>query len=200
MRTLLLIGIWLATTPMEVDAQESDGKYQLGLRSAVIIGEMDLSSLDQAFGDLDFDGVKGPHISGVFFLYRLRPYLRIGFETLVASSDRDEVTTMNYQAAGPVLDLSYGDPWSIAGGVHVGGLIANAMARQGTAPSEGASLGSFYKGSGGFLAPYMGIGFRFNRNELRLFVKPVITFGDSDRGGLAAFSAWFGGVRYAITL
>ncbi len=200
MRRLLLTGILLATLPMEVGAQESDGKYQLGLRSAVIIGEMDLSSLDQAFGDLDFDGVKGPHISGVFFLYRLRPYLRIGFETLVASSDRDEVTTMNYQAAGPVLDLSYGDPWSIAGGVHVGALIANAMARQGAAPSEGASFGSFYKGSGGFLAPYVGIGFRFNRNELRLFVKPVITFGDSDRGGLAAFSAWFSGVRYAFTL
>ncbi|UCH79747.1 MAG: hypothetical protein JSW20_08285 [Nitrospiraceae bacterium] len=107
---------------------------------------------------------------------------------------------MNYQAAGPVAELSYGDPWSIAGGLHAGALIANAMARQGAAPSKGASSGTFFKGTGGFVSPYAGIGFRFNRNELRLFVKPVFTFGDSDRGGLSDFSAWFGGIRYAFTL
>jgi hypothetical protein len=74
------------------------------------------------------------------------------------------------------------------------------MARQGLAPSEGASAGSFYKGSGGFVAPYVGISHRFGRNELGVFVKPVWVFGEPDRGGLTDFSASFGGVRYAFGL
>jgi hypothetical protein len=84
--------------------------------------------------------------------------------------------------------------------VHAGGLVVNAMAREGSAPSEGASSGSFYKGSGGFVAPYVDVGRRFGRNELGVFVKPVLIFGESDRGGLNDFSGSFVGVRYAIGL
>jgi hypothetical protein len=72
------------------------------------------------------------------------------------------------------------------------------MARQGPAPSEGASAGSFYKGSGSFIAPYVGLARRIGRHELGVFVKSVRIFGESDRGGLADFSAPFGGVRYAF--
>lgn len=86
----------------------------------------------------------------------------------------------------------------MAFGVHVGGLIVNAAARPGPAPSEGASAGSFYKGNGGFIAPYVGLARRFGRHELGVFVKAVRIFGESDRGGLTDFSAPFGGVRYAI--
>jgi hypothetical protein len=166
----------------------------------MITGTMTLSGLDPAFDDLGFDGLTGPHISGFFFLYRLRPHLRIGVETLVANSDQDAVTTMNYQAAGPVVGVSYGGSWFIGGGLHVGGLIVNAMARQGPGPSQGASSGSIYKGEGGFVAPYVDIGYRFRRNELGVFVKSVSVFGESDRGGLADFSARFVGLRYAIGL
>ena len=85
---------------------------------------------------------------------------------------------MNYQAAGPVVELSYGSTWPVACGLHFGGVIVNAMARPGPAPSEGASAGSYYKGSGGFLAPYVGIGRRFGRHELGAYAKPVMTFGE----------------------
>jgi hypothetical protein len=199
-KTLVLIGILAAALPTHTAAQNGDRKYEVGIRSALIIGKMELSGLDADFADLGSDGPKGPHMSGFFLLYKVRPHLRIGVETLVANSDQDAVTTMNYQAAGPVVGLSYGDSWFIAGGVHAGGLIVNAMARQGPAPSEGASSGSFYKGNGMFLAPYVDIGHRFGRHELGVFVKPVRVFGESDRGGLTGFSASFVGLRYAIGL
>ncbi len=182
----------------QLQGQVSESRYTVGVRSAVMVGTINLSRVDPAFGDLDFDGITGPHISGLFFQYAVRPHLRIGFETLVANSDEDRATTMNYQAGGPVAEMSYGDPWLLAGGVHLGGLIANAMARQGSPPPEGASSGSFYKGEGGFFSPFASFGRRFNRNELRLLVKPVVVFGDG--GGLSGFTAWFAGLSYGRAL
>jgi hypothetical protein len=199
-KSWVLVGVLMGTVVTQGSAQEGDRKYQVGIRSAVIMGTMELSGLDAAFEDLGFDGVKGPHMSGFFFTYKVRPHLRIGVETLVANSDPDTLTTMNYQAAGPVVELSYGDSWFIAGGVHFGGLIVNAMAREGVAPAEGATSGSFYKGTGAFASAYVDIGRRFGRTEIGMFVKPVMVFGESDRGGLSAFNSVFGGVRVAIGL
>ena len=139
-------------------------------------------------------------MSGFFFLFKVRPNLRIGVETLVSNSDQDAATTMNYQAAGPVVELSYGKSWFVSGGVHMGGLIVNAMAREGAAPSEGATAGSFYKGNGLFFAPSVDIGYRFRRSELGLFVKRVNVFGVKERGGLSDFSATFVGLRFAVGL
>jgi hypothetical protein len=48
-------------------------------------------------------------MSGFFFLVKVRPHLRLGVVTLVANSDQNARTTMNYQAAGPVVELSYGN-------------------------------------------------------------------------------------------
>jgi hypothetical protein len=200
LKTLVLIGGLVATLPIHAAAQDRDRKYEVGIRSALIAGTMELSGLDPAFDDLGFDGPSGAHMSGFFFLYRVRTHLRIGVETLVANSDQNAVTTMNYQAAGPVVELSYGDSWFIAGGVHGGGLVVNAMARQGPAPSAGPSSGSFYKGAGGFLAPQVDIGHRFRRSELGVFMKQVNIFGEGDRGGLGGFSSSFVGVRFALGL
>jgi hypothetical protein len=161
---------------------------------------MDLSALDPAFSDLEFDGPTGPHMSGFYLTYRVRPQLRIGVETLVANSDQSAVTTMNYQAAGPVVEVSYGRSWFISGGVHVGGLVVNAMSRQGDRPAQGASPGSFYKGEGAFLAPSVDVGRRFGRNALSVYVKSVSVFGESNRGGLSEFSSRFAGLRYGIGL
>jgi hypothetical protein len=196
------VAFWLAILTCglstELRGQGSESRYTIGMRSAVIVGTIDLSSVDSAFDDLDFDGITGPHISGLFFHYAVRPHLRIGFETLAANSDGDQVTTMNYQAGGPVVELSYGDSWLLGGGIHVGGLIANAMVRQGAPPPEGASSGSFYKGEGGFLSPFASFGRRFDRNELRLLLKPVVAFGDG--GDLSGFTAWFAGLSYGRAL
>lgn len=200
LRILVLIGILVASVPKIATAQNSDRKYVVGIRSALIVGTMELSGLDPAFDDLEADGPTGPHMSGFFFLYKVRPFLRIGVETLVANSDQDAATTMNYQAAGPVVELSYGDTWFVSGGVHMGGLLVNAMAREGAAPSEGATTGSYYKGNGLFVAPSVDIGYRFRRTEVGLFVKRVNIFGEKERGGISDFSSTFVGLRFGVGL
>ncbi|CAG0930829.1 hypothetical protein PLCT1_01523 [Planctomycetaceae bacterium] len=199
-RTLVLIGLLAASVPTLAAAQDRDRKYTVGIRSALITGTMDLSGLDPAFDDLTSDGLVGPHMSGYFLTYKVRPYLRIGIETLVSNSDQTAATTMNYQAAGPVVELTYGAKWFISGGVHAGALVVNAMARQGPAPSGGASTGSFYKGEGLFLAPYADIGYRFRRSELGVFLKQVNISGESDRGGISEFGSTFVGLRFAVGL
>lgn len=197
-KTLVLIGILVASTATQAAAQ--DRKYVVGIRSALITGTMDLSGLDPAFDDLAADGPAGPHMSGFFFLIKVRPWLRLGVETLVANSDQNARTTMNYQAAGPVAELSYGDSWFVSGGVHMGGLIVNAMARQSAAPSEGATAGSFYKGNGLFVAPTADVGYKFRRGEVGLFLKQVSVFGEKERGGISDFRSTFVGLRLAFGL
>lgn len=105
---------------------------------------------------------------------------------------------MNYQAAGPVVELSYGTSWFVSGGVHLGGLIVNAMSRQGDASAEGATTGSYFKGNGLFIAPSIDIGRRFGRNEAGLYVKRVSIVGEQQRGGISPFSSSFVGVRFAV--
>src|SRR5690606_25926188 len=109
-------------------------------------------------------------------------------------------TTMNYQAAGPVVELRYGRAWFIAGGVHAGGLIVNAMSRQGAAPATGAVTGAYFKGDGGFVAPYADVGYRFRRGEVGVFVKQVNIFGEQERGGISGFSSTFSGLRFSLGL
>jgi hypothetical protein len=192
LRILAFIGILVSSLAKTATAQNNDRKYVVGIRSALIVGTMELSGLDPAFDDLEADGPTGPHMSGYFFLYKVRPFLRIGVETLVSNSDQDAATTMNYQAAGPVVELSYGDTWFVSAGVHMGGLVVNAMVRQGAAPSEGATTGSYYKGNGLFVAPSVDVGYRFRRNEVGLFAKRVNVLGD-----ISAFSSTFVGLRFA---
>ena len=188
-----------ATIPRGILAQ-SEGKYAVGIRSGLISGTMGLSGLDPAFDDLEADGPRGPHMSGYFFLVRVRPHLRLGVETLVANSNKDLRTSMNYQAAGPVVELSYGQKWFVSGGMHVGGLIVNAMSRQGAAPATSAATGSYYKGEGYFAAPSADVGYRFGRAEVGVYVKRVNIFGEKDRGGLSDFSSTFTGLRLAFRL
>lgn len=199
-RTLILIGLLAAALPAQAASQGSDRKSVAGIRSALIVGSMDLSGLDPAFADLAADGPEGPHMSGFFLLYKVRPHVRIGIETLVANSDQDAATTMNYQAAGPVVELSFGDAWFVSGGVHAGGVIVNAMSRPGAAPPEGATSGSYFKGNGAFVSPYADVGYRFRRSEAGLFVKQVSIFGEKERGGISDFSSTFVGLRFGVRL
>jgi hypothetical protein len=199
-KTLALIGLLISIVSAKADAQDRNRTYVVGIRSGLITGSMELSGLDAAFDDLAPDGPEGAHMSGFFFLVMVRPNLRLGVETLVANSDQNARTTMNYQAAGPVVELSLGSTWFASGGLHVGGLIVNAMARQGDAPAEGAATGSFFKGNGLFVAPSVDVGYRFRRGEVGLFMKQVSVFGEEERGGLSDFSSRFAGVRLAFGL
>ena len=199
-RILALIAILVASVSTDAEAQDRDRRYVVGVRSALITGTMELSGVDPAFDDLAADGLEGPHMSGFFFLVKVRSNLRLGVETLVANSDQNARTTMNYQAAGPVVELSYGQSWFVSGGVHMGGLIVNAMAREGAAAPEGATTGSFFKGSGWFVAPAADVGYRFRRGEAGLFMKQVSIFGKQERGGISDFSSTFVGLRLAFGL
>lgn len=199
-KTLSLAVLLMATLPALAASQDRDRKYVAGIRSALIVGSMDLSGLDPAFDDLEADGTKGAHMSGFFLLYKVRPHLRVGVETLVANADKDARTTMSYQAAGPVVEVTYGDTWFITGGVHAGGLVVNASAREGALPTNGGARGTFFKGDGAFVAPTLDIGRRFGRSEVSLFAKRVNTFGEKDRGGIAEFSSTFVGLRLAFGL
>ncbi|MBI3762877.1 MAG: hypothetical protein HY260_13595 [Chloroflexi bacterium] len=200
LRQLMVFGLMTAFVARPSAAQDTDHRYEVGIRSGLITGSMNLSGLDPAFGDLSPDGPKGAHMSGFYFMYRLRPHVRIGVETLVANADQDARTTMNYQAAGPVVELSYGATWFVSGGVHAGGLIVNAMSRPGPAPLKGATTGSYFKGDGYFLSPYVDVGYRFRRAEVGMFIKKVNTFGETERGGMSAFGSSFVGLRFAIGL
>ncbi|MCW5826857.1 MAG: hypothetical protein KIT38_09975 [Gemmatimonadaceae bacterium] len=198
-KQLVLLGLLSAMLPNLSGAQEREPRLVAGIRSALATAPMTLSGLDPAFDDLAPDGPEGPHMSGFFLMYALKPYLRVGVETLVASSDKDQVTTMNYQAAGPVVEFRYGRTWYVSAGVHGGGLIVNAMARQGAAPSQGASTGAFFKGDGAFLAPYVDVGRRVRGYEVGVFAKQVNVFGEKSRGGISDFSATFLGLRLAAS-
>lgn len=200
LKALTLIGVIAALLTTEASAQQLDRKYEVGIRSALIVGSMDLSGLDPGFDDLQADGPEGPHMSGFFFLVRLKPYLRMGVETLVSNSNKESATTMNYQAAGPVVELSYGRTWFVSGGLHAGGLIVNAMSRPAAAPAEGATTGSYFKGDGYFASPFADVGYSFRRGAVSVFVKQVSIFGEEDRGGISEFSARFAGLRLAIGL
>lgn len=199
-RTLVLAGMLAAMVSTDAAAQDRSRKYVVGIRSALITGTMGLSGLDPAFSDLAPDGPTGPHMSGFFFLVNVRQHLRLGVETLVANSDQNAATTMNYQAAGPVVQLTYGDSWFASAGVHAGGLIVNAMSRQGAASSEGATAGLYYKGSGLFVAPSLDVGRRFGWSEVGVFVKQVSIIGEKDRGGISDFSSTFVGLRFGVGL
>jgi len=197
---MVMLGMLVAMLPAQSAALGRDNKYEVGIRSGLIAGTLELSKLDPAFADLEADGAVGPHMSGFFFLVRVRPHLRLGVETLVANSDKSAATTMNYQAAGPVVELSYGQSWFISGGLHAGGLIVNAMSRPGAEAATGATAGSYFKGDGYFLAPSADVGYRFRRAELGLFVKQVSIFGETDRGGMSEFGSTFVGLRFAMGL
>jgi len=199
-RTLALIGILAASLSTEAASQRREYKYVAGIRSGLITGTMQLSSLDPTFDNLAPDGPTGPHMSGFFFLVNVRSHLRLGVETLVANSKETLRTSMNYQAAGPVVEVSYGNSWFISGGVHVGGLIVNAMARQDAGPSTGAASGSFFKSDGYFVAPSADIGRRFRRYEVGLYVKQVNMFGGKKPAGISDFGSTFGGLRLGFRL
>ena len=195
-----VIALVAASLAASAAAQTADHKYVVGIRSGLVTGTMTLAGLDPAFDNLAPDGPQGPHMSGFFFLVEARPHIRLGVETLVSNSDKTLRTSMNYQAAGPVAEFTYGNRWFISGGVHVGGVIVNAMTRTGATPTTGAATGSFFKGDGYFAAPSADVGYRFARYEVGLYVKRVSVFGEKDRGGLSDFGSTFAGLRLGFRL
>ncbi len=190
---VLLAAVLIQTTV----AEEFDGKdriYHIGMRSAILLGSMDLSKIDGDFDSLDSNGFTGPHHSGVFLAYDLNAHLRVGFETLAGNSDLKARTTMYFNCAGPVVELRYGGKVNMHGGLHAGAVIADAMTRQGVDEENGVREGKHYKSAGYFAAPYLGIGINSGSREISIFVKHTNFFAGGDFYALDAFDASYVGL------
>ncbi|MFQ5630532.1 MAG: hypothetical protein ACE5I1_17300 [bacterium] len=129
-------------------------------------------------------------------MYKLKPYFLIGFGTLVGNSDEKAETTVDFQAAGVVLDFVYGKKLFAAGGFHLGAIIADVLHKQAEADGEKVHSGTFYKSSGLFLAPHVSVGINRKSHEFRLIFKPVFVFASEDQNKIDGFNASYLGVSY----
>lgn len=170
------------------------------MRSAPIVGTMKLSKIDDSFDDLAFDGVTGAHHSTIFGFYELRPHVRLGFETLVGNADEEGETTMDFQAAGPFAEVFYRrGRFIVAGGLHIGSMLASAMHRDGALADPGVQVGTYVKSGALFAAPYASVGAIVGRFELRVFTK-YVRVGAGSRAKTRAFSAPYLGLSAGYSL
>jgi hypothetical protein len=176
----------------------SDWKYQVGLRTTLMVSAMPLSELGGGFSDLPAGGKAMPHASSIFILWAVGEHTRLGIETLVGNSYPESGTQMLFQASGVTAEYQTGGTWFAAAGVQVGGMIVSAT-QSPTATVEGDRLGtgSHYKESGAFLAPQVGVGRRVGRYDVRLVGKQIWQF---KANGLSAFDAFYTGISVARLL
>jgi hypothetical protein len=169
-------------------------QYQVGIHSMLVNGSMELSKIDPSFNDLSSDGIGGPHHSSLYLLRTVNEYLRIGVETLVGNSENKNSTTMNFQGAGVLFDISQGDKYFVNGGLHAGGVIVNVMSHSnGTAADNGVNSGIHYKDTGLFVAPYFGVGINFGKHELSLITKWIF-MSEGNNDDIDAFNAQYTGI------
>ena len=127
----------------------------------------------------------------------IKPWLRIGFETLAGNSGEAAETTMDFQGAGFVAEVHYGAKWFVGGGAHLGLVIVDAFHKEADTAGENVNSGIFYKNSGFFFGPYAGGGIRLKSSDLFVFIKPVLFFAVEDQKDIDAFSAIYAGVGLA---
>lgn len=205
MRTLTNRKVWfpktlsmfilLVAAPYVNKAVAQNAAYQVGMRSMIINGTMPLSTIDPVFEDLSADGLKGAHASSIFILWSVRPHLRLGLEAVFGNADDRAQTTMDFQGSGLVVEGHWGRRVIIAGGLHVGGLIASAQHTP--TPDDKATSGTFYKGTAFFVAPHLSVGTSWGRYELRLLTK-WLTIGEvPDYQHMDAFRSTYTGISIA---
>ena len=173
-------------------------KYQFGLRSAIITGGLQLSEINPAFDNLSSDGLKGAHHSSIYFLRSIKPWLRVGLETLTGNSKVNAETSMDFQGAGLLLDFVFGEKFFVAGGVHAGGIIVDVVHKETAASGENVETGTFYKSEGVFLAPYAAIGINIKASEFRFFVKPVFMTSAEKDNNMDGFNSTSVGLSYGL--
>ena len=173
-------------------------KYQIGMRSTFITNTMQLSEINPAFDDLSRDGLKGAHHSSIYFLRSINSNFRIGFETLTGNSDVDAETSMDYQGGGLLLDFNYnlGRQFFVAGGIHAGGIIVDAVHRETEALGKNVQTGTFYKSEGVFLAPSVAIGVNVKRAEFRIVVKPLFMTAVEEGNDMNRFNSTYVGLSH----
>ena len=85
MRITCLMAVLTAfTLATRASAQSpSDGSYEIGLRSTVMVSTMRLSELGNGFEDLRSGGKALPHSSSIFVMWSRGAHVRLGVETNV---------------------------------------------------------------------------------------------------------------------
>jgi len=106
---------------------------------------------------------------------------------------------MDFQAAGPFLELIYGEKWFVAGGFHAGAVITDVLQRSGDYSETKVQNGLHFKSSGYFLAPYISAGIYVKSSELRIYVKHVCMFS-SEKEAINSLNAWYGGLSWGYFL
>lgn len=192
-KLFMILSFWLIPTLLLAGDSNTEKKYQIGIRSTLMTSHMKLSKINPAFNDLSPNGLNGSHLSSLFFLRKITPYFGIGFETLTGNSDAKAETSMDYQGVGLLFDFVAGSKYFAAGGIHIGGILVDAMHKESPADGKHVESGTYFKTDGYFLAPYAGVGVNFNKNEIRLLVKPVLMTG---KGKMNAFTSTYVGLSY----
>lgn len=197
---VLVAAILMLPVTLRAGEKDKTRKYQIGGRSALILGEMPLSKIAPSFDDLSTAGLKGAHHSGLYFVQEIKPNVRFGLETLVGNSNEKAKTTMNFQGLGATANFIYGRKLFLSGGLHAGGIIVNAQQREGAASDNRAQSGTHFKSSGFFLAPFAGLGLRVRNKEISLFIKHVSLYASKAQGPLEAFNSLYAGLGYGVNL
>lgn len=172
-------------------------KYQIGIHSMVAVDDVELSAIGLEFDDLSSGKLDGPHQSSVYLLTSINGHVRIGAETLVGNSSQDENTSMNFQGLGFLADLVYGEKFIVHGGLHIGGVIVNATTRTGESENDNTHRGQFFKDTGVFVAPYIGVGYRTEKLEFSVIAK-WLNFAESESDEFSAFDAPYAGIGLGI--
>jgi hypothetical protein len=193
-----LVPFAVLLAPSSGVAQSTDDwTYQIGGRTTFMVGTMRLSHLGGGFSDLPPGGGRLTHASSLFFLWPRGSHVRLGIETLVGNSYGDSDAGILFQAVGVLAEYQTRGTWFMAVGAQGGAMIASAT--EPTSQAGGTTpvhTGSYYKGSGLFVAPSVAIGRAFGRTEVRVLVKPVLHIPGS--AGLDAFDSTYLGVSLGL--
>jgi hypothetical protein len=175
----------------------TDWKYEVGLRSTVMVTAMPLSGLGDGFEDLPAGGKSLPHASSLFVMWPLGKHLRVGVETLVGNSfaESDTETEILFQASGVTAEYQTAGTWFAAVSVQAGGIIASAQSFDSDADDAALRTGASFKDSGVFVAPQLSLGRRVRAFDIRLVGKQVWQFGS---GAFDAFDSFYAGISVGI--
>lgn len=172
-------------------------KFQIGIHSMIAVDDLALSEISPEFDDLSSGKLNGPHNSSIYILTSVNRHLRIGAETLAGNSTEDDNTSMNFQGLGFLVDFVYGERVLVHGGLHAGGVIVNATTRVGDSENTNTHQGQFYKDSGVFVAPYVGLGYQTGRLEFSVIAK-WLEFVEAESDEFSAFNAPYAGIGIGL--
>lgn len=198
LRFQFLVCASFLSVPHRLIAQSGgDWSYQIGARTTFMATTMELSSLGMGFRDLPPGGSRLAHSSSLFLLWPRGRHLRLGVENLVGNSYGNTDTGIQFQAIGITAEYQTTRLSFAVLGFQGGAMIASAT-QPGSEVGDPAraQAGTHYKGSGLFIAPYIGVGRRFGRRAVSIVAKQVMHLDQSSL--LDSFDAAYVGLSLGL--